>query len=306
MSKVVKLVKAAAHAPEVVINPFTLFLTLAVTSVKSVSSQLLESLKQTISRYLIVEERRHDSAWFRSIVPRSQDVANLLTQVISQSSRAGGWDLIGQGLVDLGLALLDTVPPLGHINSRVRGLHHLGSRILLKVVQKQPDTAAAVLKPLSNRIAVNGKSPQYTEALRTIISSAAAILMENPGVVSDLVEDLQRLSYHAARRTLSALLPLSSCAGPCATPSSWCCARLSSPDLLPPGRSPSPASSSFSEHSVSRPASPSASCPSPADPCPRWLWTFIVAEPRPTRTRLSAWTSWESSSVVSVNSWRYG
>ena len=90
MSKVVKLVKAAAHAPEVVINPFTLFLTLAVTSVKSVSGQLLESLKQTISRYLAVEERRHDSAWFRSIVPRSQDVANLLTQVISQSSRAGG------------------------------------------------------------------------------------------------------------------------------------------------------------------------------------------------------------------------
>ena len=58
----------------------------------------------------------------------------LFSLVISQSVRYGGWDLIGQGLVDFGLLLLDVQPALGKMNTKTRSLHQLGAAILAKVI----------------------------------------------------------------------------------------------------------------------------------------------------------------------------
>eukprot|EP00092_Neocalanus_flemingeri_P013422 GFUD01014471.1.p1 GENE.GFUD01014471.1~~GFUD01014471.1.p1 ORF type:complete len:1306 (+),score=525.63 GFUD01014471.1:564-3920(+) len=205
--EIMKLVKAGSHAPELVLSPFSLFLALALTSVKQWKEQLLDSLRLAIVRSIMLEEKRTTSAWLRTNMTRSPDTGDLLSQVIGQSCKAGGWDLIGQGLVDLGLALLDQ-NTVAKVDKKLRAVHNLGARLLLKVVKKQADSASSVLDPLTSRILVSKQAPQYTEALRIIVKDTATILMEKPGVVSELVENLQRLSYPSARRTLSALLPL--------------------------------------------------------------------------------------------------
>ena len=68
-----------------------------------------------------------------SLVPIYNLILDLFFLVISQSVRFGGWDLIGQGLVDLSFMLLHVQPAFGKMNSKTRSLHNLASAILAKV-----------------------------------------------------------------------------------------------------------------------------------------------------------------------------
>lgn len=206
--EVVRLVRAATQAPDLLLNPFSLLLSLALTSCRQLQTQLGEPLRQAMVRCLALEERRGESAWLRDVLPRLGDVSDLLTQIISGTKRGGCWDLVGQGLVDLGLALLDMLPGLGRRSRRLVALHNLGSRLLLKVVKRQKESARSVLEPLTARILESRREPQYTEALRVILREAATILMEQPALLTELVEQLPSLSHFSARRSLLALLPL--------------------------------------------------------------------------------------------------
>ena len=205
--EIVKIVKAGVHAPELVLSPFSIFLALALTSVKQLKDNILDSLRMAISKSILLEEKRSSNAWLRLNLNKTPDIGDILSQVISQSCKTGGWDLIGQGLVDLGLLLLDQNSFLKH-DPKVKAVHNYGSRLLMKVIKKQGESASSVLDPLTNKILVTRQTPQYTEALRIIVAETSTILMERPNVVTELVENLQRLSYPAARRTLSGLLPL--------------------------------------------------------------------------------------------------
>ena len=208
--ELVKLVKAGAQAPEVILNPCSIFLALALTSAKQLQTQLLEALRAAIRRCFQLEERRREHAWLRDVVPRVGDISSLLSLVISQSKRAGGWDLIGQGLIDLGLCLLDQQPP--GLSTRVPFLlgcqHRLGASLLAKVVKRQGKAAGLVVEPLTTRVVQTRASPQLTEALRVIVKESVAILREQPRLMDDLVENLPTLDHFTARRALTAIMPL--------------------------------------------------------------------------------------------------
>ena len=208
--ELVKLVKAGAHAPEVILNPCSIFLALALTSAKQLHTQLLDALKAAVRRCFQMEERRKEHAWLRDVVPRVGDISSLLSLVISQSKRAGGWDLIGQGMVDLGLCLLDQQPP--GLSTRVpfllRCQHRLGASLLSKVVKRQGKAASLVVGPLTARVVQTRASPQYTEALRVIVKESRAVLMEQPRLMADLVEYLPTLDHFTASRALTAIIPL--------------------------------------------------------------------------------------------------
>ena len=208
--ELVKLVKAGAHAPEVILNPCSIFLALALTSAKQLRTQLLDALKAAVRRCFQMEERRKEHAWLRDVVPRVGDISSLLSLVISQSKRAGGWDLIGKGMVDLGLCLLDQQPP--GLSTRVpfllRCQHRLGASLLSKVVKRQGKAASLVVGPLTNRVVQTRASPQFTDALRVIVRESRAVLMEQPRLMADLVEYLPTLDHFTASRALTAIIPL--------------------------------------------------------------------------------------------------
>lgn len=128
--------------------------------------------------------------------------------MIAQSTKSGGWELISSPLVLLGLALLDQQGALGRGSRKLTALHNLGGRILVKVAKRAGPSCGAVLEPLVTRILTHRQAPQYTEALRMVVRDSATILMEQPGLLADLVEHLQTLSYFTARRVLTAIMPL--------------------------------------------------------------------------------------------------
>lgn len=208
--EIVKIARSASSFPVSLMNPFSLFNCLALTSVKQYSDAILDNLKLTISKGFTLEGSREASVWFRTQTPGMPDVAGLFSLLISQSVRFGGWDLIGQGLVDLSLMMLDTQPPLGKMNSKTRAMHNLGAAILAKVIKKHSSSAQIIIPKITNRIIVNAKSQQYTYALMHIIREATTYLLEdgNGVVITNLIENIHRLSYTAGRRTLAALIPL--------------------------------------------------------------------------------------------------
>lgn len=164
--EVVRVVRAAALAPEALADPCSLRLALALAADRRLQAPLLDSLRQAVTRALALEERRRESAWLREVVPGTVDLPSLLGQVIEQSSRSGGWELVGQGVVGLGLALLDQQPGLGRCTPRLAAAHRLGAELLLQMVRRRRETARLVVEPLTARILQSTAAPQYTEALR--------------------------------------------------------------------------------------------------------------------------------------------
>jgi len=205
-----KLVKSSTNFPAMILNPFCLFSCLALTSSQQLCTTLLDCLKTAISKGFSIEESRVASQWFRQNTPPIPDISGLFSLVISQSKRYGGWDLIGQGLVDLSILMLDTQPPLGKINNKTRSLYNLASAILAKVIKKHPSSAQIIITKLQDRIIVNSCSSQYSTALRVIVKEATTHLMEdnNTAYIINFINNIHRMSYTAGRASLNGLMPL--------------------------------------------------------------------------------------------------
>ena len=76
---------------------------------------------------------------------------------------------------------------------KIKIVHNIGARLLLKIVKKQRECAGEVMSNLTNKIlTTNPNCVQYTEALRVIVAESSTILMETPHVFNELVENISR------------------------------------------------------------------------------------------------------------------
>ena len=211
--EVLDMVTAGGSAPEILLTPFCLFLALSMISVKHCQAKVLSGLRTAIMKAIFIEDSRQDNEWLRIedvMKTKAPDVGDLFSTVISHCRQAGGWDLIVGGLQSLSMELLDVTPRTRAELSRVKTLHNIGGRLLIKLIKKMPDLVGDVLPMLINKILLSPNSLQYTEALRILVSdcSCASILMERHQCLTPLLDNLSRLSYNIARRSLLALLPL--------------------------------------------------------------------------------------------------
>lgn len=71
---------------------------------------IVELIKSAITKSLVIGHRRTESAWFRNVTPCLPEIARNFSGLIRQVTKFGGFDLIGQGVVDLAMILLDTLP----------------------------------------------------------------------------------------------------------------------------------------------------------------------------------------------------
>ena len=209
--EVLEIVTAGGSAPEILLTPFCLFLALSMISVKHCQTKILSGLKAAILKAIFIEDSRRNNEWLRMeavMQTKAPDVGDLFSLVMTQCRQAGGLDLIVGGLERLGLELLDVTCRTKAETGRVRTVHNIGARLLIKLIKKMPDMVGSVLTTLINRILLCPNSPQYTEALRLIVSDCSTILMEKHQCLTPLISNLSRLSYNIARRSLLALLPL--------------------------------------------------------------------------------------------------
>lgn len=108
--EILKLLKSGVQNPEHVLHPFVLFLALAMTSHKKFRHPVGDILKSVVVKQVEFDLRRRENAWFRRTFPKI-DTQLLITNLIRQGARFGGWELMAQGVLDLARGLLDVVAP---------------------------------------------------------------------------------------------------------------------------------------------------------------------------------------------------
>ena len=207
--EVANLAKAGGQAPDLLLQPFALFLSLTFVSLKQYQEPILGSLKSAIIQAISMEDARQNYVWTRNHMKKLSDIGDLLSLVISQSKKSGGWDLITEGVLDLGLCLLDVQTSSKADFKKVKTINHIGARLLSKLIKKQSSSCSLVISALTDKIlTTNVSNVQYTEALRIVVADTSTILMETPHVMDELVENVARLPFNTSRRALYALLPL--------------------------------------------------------------------------------------------------
>ena len=207
--EVAHLAKAGGQAPDLLLQPFALFLSLTFVSLKQYQEPILGSLKSAIIQAISMEDARQNYVWTRNHMKKLSDIGDLLSLVISQSKKSGGWDLITEGVLDLGLCLLDVQTSSKADFKKVKTINHIGARLLSKLIKKQSSSCSLVISALTDKIlTTNVSNVQYTEALRIVVADTSTILMETPHVMDELVENVARLPFNTSRRALYALLPL--------------------------------------------------------------------------------------------------
>lgn len=109
---VIKVIRAGAQAPNLVLDQFIVFIALGLSSSKPHRQTIIDCLKATILRAFIISSRRQKEAWFRNAMDRVPDPFKLLRRLIRQAIQFGGWDVISGGVLDLAICLLDVSPGL--------------------------------------------------------------------------------------------------------------------------------------------------------------------------------------------------
>ena len=207
--EVANLAKAGGQAPDLLLQPFALFLSLTFVSLKQYKEPILGSLKSAITQAISMEDARQNYVWTRNHMKKLSDIGDLLSLVITQSKKSGGWDLITEGVLDLGLGLLDVQTSTKADSKKVKTINHIGARLLSKLIKKQSSSSSLVISALTDKIlTTNVSNVQYTEALRVVVADTSTILMETPHVMDELVENVARLPFNTSRRALYALSPL--------------------------------------------------------------------------------------------------
>lgn len=205
---VMKALRTGTQLPDVMLSPFTVYLALSLTSIKTMSQPILEHLKTTISKNISFGLRRNVDAWFKKATPSTHPTSAMFHRLLDQTSTYGGWELIEKGCLDLALTILDSSPGLGKPDKKLIALWTLGDEMLCRMIKTFPHTIEVVIKMICKRILGSRQAYQYTDCLQKLVKGAGWTLVDNPMLVNDLLEQTNNLGLSGARRVLNALLPL--------------------------------------------------------------------------------------------------
>lgn len=93
---VVKIIKAGGSCPELLLQPFVLYMALCMTSVKMHRQVVIDCLKSAITKNISFSLRCHKDAWFKESIGIIIDTKHLFKELIEQTKNHGGWELIGK------------------------------------------------------------------------------------------------------------------------------------------------------------------------------------------------------------------
>lgn len=207
--EIMKMLKSGQAVPENVLNPFCLLVSLAMTCVKQHRPGVVDALKVVATKCVHLQHKRSDNLWFRKQTAQLPDIAKLLeVEVIEKTTRYSSWELIGEGVVDLALALLDASSGLAKPDSRLRQLWALGTSVLTAAAKNHSSTVPVIIKHLTKRIMFSRAATKYTDALTASTKQAMALIREQASILNEVLEHVGNLSLGGGKRVLQALMPV--------------------------------------------------------------------------------------------------
>lgn len=216
----IKFLKGRQHGSTTeVLAPFNLALALSLSCIHRFEDQIFDFLKGTILKSFKDCDKQDQSAWVREVVPQSSRIEDLVLETVQNS--VYGWDHVIQGLVQLGLALMDSFGPkaaFGRVeetscvpsNTPTHRACQLGSKILLHTFKSHEMVRADILEHIFNRVVTKATSPvsHFLELLSSTVMSAPQILLESTPKVREMFDYLSFLTPTSAEGLLKAIQPL--------------------------------------------------------------------------------------------------
>ncbi|XP_063781858.1 Fanconi anemia group I protein isoform X2 [Pseudophryne corroboree] len=200
--------------------PFSVALLLSVSRIHRFEKQIFDFLKSTIQKGFKDFQFQQGSKFLSDLVPLPTSISSVLLEIVKNS--VFGWDHVTQGLVELGLLLMDSYGPklapgakssevaAGFVKSPSQHASQLGSKILLETFKVHEPIRSVILEQVLNRVITKATSPtvHFIDLLSDIVFSTPLILQNSASKLTAAFDHLFHLPFSTVQGLLKALQPL--------------------------------------------------------------------------------------------------
>ncbi|XP_064381889.1 Fanconi anemia group I protein-like isoform X2 [Halichondria panicea] len=190
-------------------------------ALSAVSIHKLEEMDIVLKAYKD-EERTNSSKWIKEATEDLVDIESLLMTTINHSTsgwtralHGSGWDQVVQGLVAVGLHLMETFGPkssaLSQYGTPQRKVCALGSKILAETFKKHSGVHCDIVSQIVNCVMTNSAShvSHYIDLLSQITRNASPMdFVDSLPKLKESLSYIAMISSQSAGQLLTAILPL--------------------------------------------------------------------------------------------------
>ncbi|KAK1158085.1 Fanconi anemia group I protein-like isoform X1 [Acipenser oxyrinchus oxyrinchus] len=200
--------------------PFNIALVLSMARIHRFEEQVSDFLKTAIIKCFRDSQIQQGSKFIQELVPLHYSVSDMIMETVKNS--VFGWDHVTQGLVELGLMLMDCFGPKpGPFGKAAESNHNapktpaqqacrLGAQILLETFKVHEPIRIEVLEQVLNRVITKAASPisHFIDLFSDIVVSAPMILLDSSSKVTEAFDHLSYLPLSTVQGLLKAVQPL--------------------------------------------------------------------------------------------------
>ncbi|KAK6476919.1 Fanconi anemia group I protein-like isoform X1 [Huso huso] len=200
--------------------PFNIALVLSMARIHRFEEQVSDFLKTAIIKCFRDSQIQQGSKFIQELVPLHCSVSDMIMETVKNS--VFGWDHVTQGLVELGLMLMDSFGPKPGPFGKVAESNHnapktpaqqacrLGAQILLETFKVHEPIRIEVLEQVLNRVITKAASPisHFIDLFSDIVVSAPMILLDSSSKVIEAFDHLSYLPLSTVQGLLKAVQPL--------------------------------------------------------------------------------------------------
>ncbi|KAK1160832.1 Fanconi anemia group I protein-like isoform X1 [Acipenser oxyrinchus oxyrinchus] len=200
--------------------PFNIALVLSMARIHRFEEQVSDFLKTAIIKCFRDSQIQQGSKFIQELVPLHYSVSDMIMETVKNS--VFGWDHVTQGLVELGLMLMDSFGPKpGPFGKAAESNHNapktpaqqacrLGAQILLETFKVHEPIRIEVLEQVLNRVITKAGSPisHFIDLFSDIVVSAPMILLDSSSKVTEAFDHLSYLPLSTVQGLLKAVQPL--------------------------------------------------------------------------------------------------
>ncbi|MBN3281475.1 FANCI protein, partial [Polyodon spathula] len=208
------------HLKVPMLCPFNIALLLSMARIHRFEEQISDFLKTAIIKCFRDSQIQQGSKFIQELVPLHCSVSDMIMETVRNS--VFGWDHVTQGLVELGLMLMDSFGPKpGPFGKAAESNHNspktaaqqacrLGAQILLETFKVHEPIRIEVLEQVLNRVITKAASPisHFIDLFSDIVVSAPMILLDSSSKVIEAFDHLSYLPLSTVQGLLKAVQPL--------------------------------------------------------------------------------------------------
>ncbi|MBN3282945.1 FANCI protein, partial [Polyodon spathula] len=208
------------HLKVPMLCPFNIALVLSMARSHRFEEQISDFLKTAIIKCFRDSQIQQGSKFIQELIPLHCSVSDMIMETVRNS--VFGWDHVTQGLVELGLMLMDSFGPKpGPFGKAAESNHNapktpaqqacrLGAQILLETFKMHEPIRIEVLEQVLNRVITKTASPisHFIDLFSDIVVSAPMILLDSSSKVIEAFDHLSYLPVSTVQGLLKALQPL--------------------------------------------------------------------------------------------------